>query len=619
MTNPKEYVMFFEYKFMDLSGETLSVSSSSSVKCDDACYAYDYAKNVVASQNEDGSKLEVILSTSISDAVKEKAGKEYFDNEEGYALEITKEKIVLSAQNERGLIYAVSTLKALLDKNELRCGTIFDYPDKEFRGYRVFIPGYKNFDDFKKVIDTLVMYKYNCISLEVGGAMEYKKHPEINEKWVEFCKEVHRSPYESRRIQWETYPDWEKNSIHADNGGGSFIKQDDLKELIEYCKYRGLEVMPEVPSLSHCDYLVMAHPEINERVEDAYPDTYCPSNPKSYELIFDILDEVCEVFNPKMVNIGHDEWYSCAICENCRGKDPTDLFADDVKKINDHLKKKGIRSVMWADQLFATAVRGLGEPSGGAAWPEKGIPEIYPCREKLPRDVLLLNWSWSNSDPEEEKLILSLGYEMIFGNFSGTALKNYRERINPLKGGFCSNWGSFEDLYMQRNTQTYMLISTAYTFWNKDYDTPDSNKIKEKTYREMFESHKKSMGDNFISITHTTDMKIEHAPFYDGYFAVDEEWLLGYYNVEYVDATSAKLPVLYGYNICCKDYDTLNDPAIRESVGASLPTAINGTTYYKTAYKNPYPEKEIKSITFEKAGRYCADEYDVFVYEEVDE
>lgn len=158
-----------------------------------------------------------------------------------------------------------------------------------------------------------------------------------------------------------------------------------------------------------------------------------------------------------------------------------------------------------------------------------------------------------------------------------------------------------------------MLISTAYTFWNKDYDTPDSDNVKEKVYRELFENHIKSLGNNFISIAHTTGMKIEHGPFYDGYFAVDEEWLLGYYRVEYSDSSSAKLPVLYGYNICYKDYDPFNDPAIRESVGASLPTLINGITYYNTTYKNPYPEKEIKSIAFEKSGCYSADEYDVLI------
>ena len=607
--------MFFEYRFTELVGEKFELSSASSVTCDKNCYAYEYVQSLIGSLNANGCSVKVSLSTEISDKVKKAVGDTYTDNAESYALEISKEEIKLLAKNEKGLIYAVSTLKALVDENELQCGIIYDYPDKAVRGYRVFIPGYKNFDDFKKVVDMLILYKFNYISLEVGGAMEYKKHPEINEKWVEFCKEVHRGPYESRRIQWETHPQWEKNSIHADNGGGSFVRQDDLKELIAYCRYRGFTVIPEVPSLSHCDYLVMAHPEINERVEDTYPDTYCPSNPKSYELLFDVLDEVCEVFEPEMVNIGHDEWFSCAICDNCKGKDPVDLFVQDVIKINNYLKKKGIRTLMWADQLFATAKRGNGDPDGGAAFPEKGIPAIYPCREKLPRDILMMNWSWSALDVAEEELLVSLGYNMIFGNFSAMNVCDYRTRINRANGGFCSNWGSFEALYMQRNYQNIALLNTAFAFWSPGYDTNDKECVAKKVYDELYEKHRRSLGENPIEIIHTTDMKIEHGPFYDGYFAVDDEWLLGYYNIGYSDGSTTKLPVLYGYNICFDGYDMFADAKIRECIGASIPVTKNGKMFYKTAYKNPYPEKKITSLLFEKAGSYPAANYDVDVYE----
>jgi hexosaminidase len=47
----------------------------------------------------------------------------------------------------------------------------------------------------------------------------------------------------------------------------------------------------------------MAHPEIREREGDAYPDTYCPNHPDTYPLVFDVLEEVIEVFEPKVINI----------------------------------------------------------------------------------------------------------------------------------------------------------------------------------------------------------------------------------------------------------------------------------------------------------------------------
>ena len=45
------------------------------------------------------------------------------------------------------------------------------------------------------------------------------------------------------------------------------------------------------PLLSHSDYICLAHPELREREEDPYPDTYCPSNPDTYRIVFDILED----------------------------------------------------------------------------------------------------------------------------------------------------------------------------------------------------------------------------------------------------------------------------------------------------------------------------------------
>ncbi|MGC8001270.1 family 20 glycosylhydrolase, partial [Salmonella enterica] len=75
---------------------------------------------------------------------------------------------------------------------------------------------------------------------------------------------------ETIRIQEKIYP-WEKNSIHLENGEGSYITQDEVREIVEYCRYRGMEVIPEVPLMSHSDYILAAYPELNEREEDKYP------------------------------------------------------------------------------------------------------------------------------------------------------------------------------------------------------------------------------------------------------------------------------------------------------------------------------------------------------------
>ena len=604
---PKMENMFFEFRYVKPSGNPFCISQDSAVVSDTECYASEYVKVVLKECGFAGKKMKIRLVVGMPERVKTVVGKAFSKDDEAYAIEIAQDDVILSAITEKGLIYAVSTLKQLIESGNVCEMLLYDYPDKKVRGYRVFIPGRENFDDFKRMVDMLVYYKYNAIMIEVGGAMEYKRHPEINTEWVEFCREVHQSPNEAKRIQKETYS-WKKNSIHADNGGGSFITQTELRNLIAYCRERGLEVIPEVPTLSHCDYIVRAHRELNERCEDMYPDTYCPSNPKTYELVFDILDEICDVFKPRYVNIGHDELYTLGKCPLCKGKDPVDLYVGDIVKISDYLKKKNVRTIIWSEKLLdnlyfpgpGDEMHGYGG-TGDEAW---DIPRLAECAGKVPKDVILLHWYWSLCSGDAERELLDMGYDMVFGNFQALSLKDYRERSQNIPGGFVSNWGSFEEEYMQRNGQNFNVISTAYVFWSGAYDFDKSRDVMQKVKDELYARYKKSLGESIIELTHTTDYFKPYTWFYDGIYIVPEDWLIGHHEVAYTDGTKADLSIIYGYNIRSSSETETSDSGSEEArttsyievLGASYPEMCDGRMFYRTAYKNPYPEKTIKHI-----------------------
>lgn len=607
--------MFFDYAFVAGSGTPYTLSKNCTVVSMEDCYASRYAGRVITSLPSAGEEKEIELKVGVPEEIIQTIGSKYCENEEGYAL-VIGEKISIYGQTRAALKYGVATLQQLIEAGAVREMVLFDYPDKKVRGYRVYMPGETSFAEFQKVLDMMVYYKYNSIIIEVGGAMEYKKHPEINAKWVEFCEEVHRGPYEYDRIQHKTHPQWAKNSIHADNGDGGFITQEQVKEVISWCKERELEVIPEVPCLSHSDYIVMAHPDLRERKEDTYPDTYCPSNPKSYEILFDIMDEVIEVFEPKIINIGHDEIYTLAKCDKCKDKSPVDLYVGDIIKVSNYLKERNIRTLMWCEKMFGNWQK-YGSPCGGAANPKLDIPALYECKGKIPKDILLLHWYWSICDFAEEQSVLDLDYKMLFGNFNGLQCEEYRRRASQMDGGFVSNWGSMKEEYMQRNGQNFSLIGTAYVFWSHEYDSDSGEYVYEKLKKELYRRHRALLGSDVIEVLHTTDMKKDHYSFYDGYFIVDEEWLLGNYYVTYTDGTQMKLPVLYGYNIDTWDkVDTLEQFGRKEALGASIPVNLNGRTYYKAAYTNPCPEKEISSICFRKEGAYAPDSYQVLWYAE---
>ena len=607
--------LFFEYRYFEKTGECFTLSKESRIAHTDIDgYACRHHEKTLAAC-EDGTPMQISLFLGIPEEKKARIKGAYADNAEGYLLEVCEEegRIGLYAKSHRGLIYAAATLRSIVEAGKLSSLILFDYPDKEVRGYRVYTPGRAYIPKFKEMIEMLVAYKYNALMIEVGGAMEYKRHPEINAAWVEFCKEVSVSPEYAQNVQNNMYY-WMKDSIHFDNGNGAYITQDEMRDLIAYCREREIEVYPEVPTMSHSDYIVRAHRDLNERAEDNYPDTYCPSNPKTYEIVFDILDEVADVFGSEYINIGHDEFYTAAKCPLCKDRSPSELYVGDIVKIKDYLAKKGIKPIIWADKLFKNIIIHYDEndplmPFGANPYPKKDIPALYEVKELLPNDVTLLNWSWKYETikDEEKELVEEKKFSMLYGNFCAHALKDYRERIARTRGGFVSNWGSVEEKYMQRNLQNFNLVSTAWIFWNADYDTPMCAKVIEKTKTLLYNCYKASLGEGVIEITHATKYFEPYRPFFDGRFIVDEEFHLGNHVVTYADGSTAKLPVYYGYNIAssevllsAEEYAASGIAVHKEPVGASLPIYENGALRFKAAYKNPHPEKKIASVTYEK-------------------
>ena len=70
------------------------------------------------------------------------------------------------------------------------------------------------------------------------------------------------------------------------------------------------------------------------------------------------MDEIREVMEPRMVHIGHDEWFQIASCERCQGKDPATILKHDINRICGYLFSHHIRCAMWGDKLMNIIVGG---------------------------------------------------------------------------------------------------------------------------------------------------------------------------------------------------------------------------------------------------------------------
>ena len=185
--------MFFKPRFVrETTGGKIAFGADTCITVPE-CAAENYIKKTVAAKlvnDNPKDKLckSITFSVGIPETVKKDIEKDYplSGDREEYVV-IVGEETAVYAREECGLLYGLSTLVHLAQSDELTCKIIYDYPVCGVRGYRVYMPGSENIGLFKDMIDLLAYYKYNAIILEVGGAMEYKKHPEINEHWVKFC------------------------------------------------------------------------------------------------------------------------------------------------------------------------------------------------------------------------------------------------------------------------------------------------------------------------------------------------------------------------------------------------------------------------------------------------
>ncbi|MBR6793401.1 MAG: family 20 glycosylhydrolase [Clostridia bacterium] len=543
------------------------------------------------------------------------------DREEGYALTVEAPAAILYGETLRARIYAAVTLQQMTEHHELCNGTLQDAPDCPFRGHRAFLPGSLSMEDYKKTIDFLVYYKYNCISFEIGGAMEYKSHPEINETWKAFSAECRR--YSGRAQELNDQFSWRKTSIHPSNGDGEIVSQARVKEMIAYANERGIEVYPEVPTLSHSEYFCMAHPELAERKEDPRPDAYCPNNPETYRILFEIMQEILDVFNPRVVNIGHDELYTVGICERCKNTPPHELFVQDIVTIYNWLKERGVRTMMWGDKLLPIVLSD-GRHYGGAGGefirmrggkPRRydDLPTLYYCQSMLPKDIIMLHW-YGAFGIQYDYVYHTHGYtDTYFGNMALGSLKDWRRRRNlGIKGGAPSNWGPSSELYMQRNCIYYNLVLAAFALWSKEYDDPMLDEVSKAAFEDCFFYKFGDLSNTpHITVCHTTDHRIRYAPFYDGRYFGDN-YHLGHYLLTYTDGTTATFDVNYGENITNCNYlyyfdildkndfdeDNLSMVSIAEVSCSTVPERVKDKTYYKTVFINPHPEKEIASFEY---------------------
>jgi hypothetical protein len=243
------------------------------------------------------------------------------------------------------------------------------------RGFCIAAPQTTGLTEFIKFIDEeLAPRKVNTLILRVDYNYQYKSHPELSDS--------------------------------------SSLSEQDVKNLVAVCRKNKIRIIPQVNLLGHQSWanktgnLLSVYPEFDEtplvkmpekyewpNTDGLYCKSYCPLHPEVHHIVFDIIDEICDVFESDAFHAGMDEVFYIGEeqCPRCSGRDPSELFAGEVRTINDHLALKGRRLWIWGDRLIDGKTTGLGE------W-EASYNNTFRAVDMIPKDVIICDWHYERPD-----------------------------------------------------------------------------------------------------------------------------------------------------------------------------------------------------------------------------
>lgn len=289
---------------------------------------------------------------------------------EGYELTVSEGGILLRASTVDGLAWGVQTFRQLLPDAAFRAAgfvavrvpvcTIVDEPGLGWRGAlldvaRHFFP--KRF--VLRYIDTLAAHKFNRLQLHLtddqGWRVEISRFPRLT------------SVGSSRDATQVTHYDEEPIFDRTPHGG--YFSRDDIAEIVSYAADRGITVVPEIELPGHTGAMLAAYPEWGSPVRERSVattwgifDSLVSPLPDVEQHLFDLLDEVMELFPSPWIHVGGDEslieeWERDPRVVQFMKDNDIDgyraLFSRFMTRLSQHIQSRGRRMVTW-DDAFAS-------------------------------------------------------------------------------------------------------------------------------------------------------------------------------------------------------------------------------------------------------------------------
>ena len=179
---------------------------------------------------------------------------------EGYALEITSNRIIIKGKTGEGIYRGWQTLIQIIELAQntvnpgyIPTGKIIDEPEYGYRGTMLDVARhFFTLDEVKRHIDLISYYKINHLHL-------------------------HLSDDQGWRIEIKSWPKLtEKGSLTEVGGGkGGFFSQDEYKEIVSYAASKFITIVPEIDIPGHTNSALASYEKLNcdGKLRDLYTGT----------------------------------------------------------------------------------------------------------------------------------------------------------------------------------------------------------------------------------------------------------------------------------------------------------------------------------------------------------
>ncbi len=272
--------------------------------------------------------------------------------EEEYILIAENNETEIIGGSEKAVFYAKQTLRQLGEISP--CVKIEDKPAFGYRGFMLdTVRHIFSVEDTKKLIDAAASAKMNVMHWHLTDDQGFRI-------------------YSSRRPEATIKGSVRKSSgfgkLKEEGAYGGYFTVEEMKEIVDYCAERYITAIPEFDIPGHTSAILHAFPQLScsgEEVEvktaqGIYDDILCAGKDETFDVVFDILSDIIEIFPSEYIHIGGDEapkkrWKTCPHCQ-ARIKD--EGLADEealqgwfTNRVVEFLRSKGRKAVVWNESL----------------------------------------------------------------------------------------------------------------------------------------------------------------------------------------------------------------------------------------------------------------------------